>query len=66
MLKEAQCHVDRDTATFVLRETAKGIWKIKSHGKIMGHFAVYVDGVLIYAPTKWASAVTNTFESMWE
>eukprot|EP00974_Lingulodinium_polyedra_P115949 11157377-Lingulodinium_polyedra.AAC.1 len=63
MLKEAQCHVDRDAAIFVQCETAKGSWKIKSHGRIMGYFVVYVDDVLIYAPTEWAKAVMNTFES---
>eukprot|EP00974_Lingulodinium_polyedra_P124201 11189718-Lingulodinium_polyedra.AAC.1 len=32
----------------------------------MGYFVVYVDDVLIYAPTKWVKAVMNTFESIWE
>eukprot|EP00974_Lingulodinium_polyedra_P014258 1380963-Lingulodinium_polyedra.AAC.1 len=44
----------------------KGHVEIKSHGKIMGYFAVYVDDVLIYAPTKWVKSVMNTFEYMWE
>eukprot|EP00974_Lingulodinium_polyedra_P047148 4521660-Lingulodinium_polyedra.AAC.1 len=32
----------------------------------MGDFVVYMDDVLIYAPTKWVKSVTNTFESIWE
>ena len=66
MLKETQCHADKETATFAQCETARGIWKIKSHGRIMGYCVVYAGNVLSYAPTKWAKTVMNTFESMWE
>eukprot|EP00974_Lingulodinium_polyedra_P040763 3915892-Lingulodinium_polyedra.AAC.1 len=32
----------------------------------MGYFVVYVDDVLIYAPTTWARAVVKSFDSIWE
>ena len=66
MLKEARCSVGDIEATFEQCETAKGIWKIKSGNRIVGYFMVYVDDVLIHAPTKWVQAVMNTFESLWE
>eukprot|EP00974_Lingulodinium_polyedra_P104870 10152913-Lingulodinium_polyedra.AAC.1 len=42
----------------------KGHLENKSHGRIMGYFVVYVDDVLIFAPTNWVKAVMNTFAPM--
>ena len=47
-------------------KAAKGIWKIKMEGTIVGYILVYVDDVMITARTVWIEAVFRAFQSNWE
>ena len=58
--------VDGEQATMQQCETAKGVWKLKCGDEAKGRCMVYVDDVLVSAPTKWVEGVMNAFKSIWD
>ena len=65
-LQHSECVVDGMRGTLKQREHSKGVWTVVCEDKVVAYFIIYVDGVLIRAPTKWLLAVVEVFKRNWE
>ena len=64
-MKSMKVRVGHRDAELIQCITAKGLWKIMIDDEVIGHLIVYVDDVLVTAPTEVIHAVMESFRKEW-